>query len=323
MIEAVFEDTSLKHKVFQEVQNVVAPDALLCSNTSTLPITALAEGVERQEGLHRAAFLLARRQDAAGRDHQGRAHRRGGPGPRLRPGPPDQQDPDRGQRLPRLLHLPGHRPLHQRGRGDGRRGHRARVGRAGGGPGRLPGQGALPDGRAHPHPAAEDPPRDAAGRRGGGRHLDPAPGRGGRGPDGRRVRPRGPRRRGRRLLRLRRERQARPAVAGAARALHQRAHHSVPRHAGADAVLRGAGHRPAARGGRAHLRRGRQHRLHPRHRLPRLDRRRPAVHQRLRGGPRGFVARARELAERYGERFTPPALLVEKAEKGEVFTDAR
>ncbi|MFD4989112.1 3-hydroxyacyl-CoA dehydrogenase NAD-binding domain-containing protein [Streptomyces sp. NPDC058372] len=55
VIEAVFEDTSLKHKVFQEVQDVVAPDALLCSNTSTLPITALAEGVKRQEdfiGLH-------------------------------------------------------------------------------------------------------------------------------------------------------------------------------------------------------------------------------------------------------------------------------
>ncbi|WP_189536553.1 3-hydroxyacyl-CoA dehydrogenase NAD-binding domain-containing protein [Streptomyces roseolilacinus] len=55
VIEAVFEDTALKHKVFQEVQGVVAPDALLCSNTSTLPITALAEGVERQAdfiGLH-------------------------------------------------------------------------------------------------------------------------------------------------------------------------------------------------------------------------------------------------------------------------------
>lgn len=55
VIEAVFEDTSLKHKVFQEIQHVVAPDALLCSNTSTLPITALAEGVERQDdfiGLH-------------------------------------------------------------------------------------------------------------------------------------------------------------------------------------------------------------------------------------------------------------------------------
>ncbi|MEU9777529.1 3-hydroxyacyl-CoA dehydrogenase NAD-binding domain-containing protein [Streptomyces sp. NPDC047968] len=55
VIEAVFEDTGLKHKVFQEIQDVVAPDALLCSNTSTLPITALAEGVGRPAdfvGLH-------------------------------------------------------------------------------------------------------------------------------------------------------------------------------------------------------------------------------------------------------------------------------
>ncbi|MGW1138417.1 3-hydroxyacyl-CoA dehydrogenase NAD-binding domain-containing protein [Streptomyces zhihengii] len=55
VIEAVFEDTALKHKVFQEIQGVVEPDALLCSNTSTLPITTLAEGVERQAdfiGLH-------------------------------------------------------------------------------------------------------------------------------------------------------------------------------------------------------------------------------------------------------------------------------
>ncbi|MER7055529.1 3-hydroxyacyl-CoA dehydrogenase NAD-binding domain-containing protein [Streptomyces sp. NPDC000351] len=55
VIEAVFEDTALKHKVFHDIQAVVAPDALLCSNTSTLPITALAEGVERQAdfiGLH-------------------------------------------------------------------------------------------------------------------------------------------------------------------------------------------------------------------------------------------------------------------------------
>ncbi|WP_171166905.1 3-hydroxyacyl-CoA dehydrogenase NAD-binding domain-containing protein [Streptomyces sp. I05A-00742] len=55
VIEAVFEDPALKHKVFQEIQHVVAPDALLCSNTSTLPITLLAEGVERPAdfvGLH-------------------------------------------------------------------------------------------------------------------------------------------------------------------------------------------------------------------------------------------------------------------------------
>ncbi|MDH6109795.1 3-hydroxyacyl-CoA dehydrogenase/enoyl-CoA hydratase/3-hydroxybutyryl-CoA epimerase [Kitasatospora sp. MAP12-15] len=55
VIEAVFENAALKHKVFQEVEGVLAPDALLCSNTSTLPIGLLAEGVERDAdfiGLH-------------------------------------------------------------------------------------------------------------------------------------------------------------------------------------------------------------------------------------------------------------------------------
>jgi 3-hydroxyacyl-CoA dehydrogenase/enoyl-CoA hydratase/3-hydroxybutyryl-CoA epimerase len=55
VIEAVFESPELKHKVFAEIEHVVNPDALLGSNTSTLPITGLAEGVKRQEdfiGLH-------------------------------------------------------------------------------------------------------------------------------------------------------------------------------------------------------------------------------------------------------------------------------
>ncbi|SFO96030.1 3-hydroxyacyl-CoA dehydrogenase / enoyl-CoA hydratase / 3-hydroxybutyryl-CoA epimerase [Amycolatopsis arida] len=55
VIEAVFESTELKHKVFQEIERVVNPDAVLGSNTSTLPITTLAEGVQRQEdfiGIH-------------------------------------------------------------------------------------------------------------------------------------------------------------------------------------------------------------------------------------------------------------------------------
>jgi 3-hydroxyacyl-CoA dehydrogenase/enoyl-CoA hydratase/3-hydroxybutyryl-CoA epimerase len=39
------------------------------------------------------------------------------------------------------------------------------------------------------------------------------------------------------------------------------------------------------------------------------------------GGLSGFVARARELAQRYGDRFTPPASLVEKAERGEIYSD--
>jgi len=55
VIEAVFEDPSLKNKVFGEILDVVDDDALLCSNTSTLPITELAEGVDRPAdfiGLH-------------------------------------------------------------------------------------------------------------------------------------------------------------------------------------------------------------------------------------------------------------------------------
>jgi 3-hydroxyacyl-CoA dehydrogenase / enoyl-CoA hydratase / 3-hydroxybutyryl-CoA epimerase len=39
------------------------------------------------------------------------------------------------------------------------------------------------------------------------------------------------------------------------------------------------------------------------------------------GGIAGFVARARELAETYGERFAPPESLVEKAQRGETYTD--
>jgi 3-hydroxyacyl-CoA dehydrogenase/enoyl-CoA hydratase/3-hydroxybutyryl-CoA epimerase len=39
------------------------------------------------------------------------------------------------------------------------------------------------------------------------------------------------------------------------------------------------------------------------------------------GALAGFVARARELAQQYGERFEPPASLVEKAERGEIYSD--
>lgn len=55
VVEAVFESVELKHSVFAELEPVVNPDALLGSNTSTLPITGLAEGVTRPEdfiGIH-------------------------------------------------------------------------------------------------------------------------------------------------------------------------------------------------------------------------------------------------------------------------------
>lgn len=55
VIEAVFEDYDLKKQVFAEVEAVVGPQTLLCSNTSTLPITSLQGFSSRPEdfiGLH-------------------------------------------------------------------------------------------------------------------------------------------------------------------------------------------------------------------------------------------------------------------------------
>ena len=55
VIEAVFEDPSVKEPAWKEIEPVVAPDALLGSNTSTLPITGLAGYVTRPAdfiGLH-------------------------------------------------------------------------------------------------------------------------------------------------------------------------------------------------------------------------------------------------------------------------------
>ena len=55
VIEAVFESVELKNQVFAELEKHVNPDALLGSNTSTLPITLLAKGSSRPKdfiGVH-------------------------------------------------------------------------------------------------------------------------------------------------------------------------------------------------------------------------------------------------------------------------------
>lgn len=55
VIEAVFEDLALKHRVLNEAAAAADPGALLCSNTSALPITDLGAGVDRPAdlvGLH-------------------------------------------------------------------------------------------------------------------------------------------------------------------------------------------------------------------------------------------------------------------------------
>ena len=55
MIEAVFEDLSLKHKVIKEVEGLMAPQGIFASNTSALPITDLAQAAQNKDkfiGLH-------------------------------------------------------------------------------------------------------------------------------------------------------------------------------------------------------------------------------------------------------------------------------
>ncbi|WP_280231048.1 3-hydroxyacyl-CoA dehydrogenase NAD-binding domain-containing protein [Nocardia cyriacigeorgica] len=55
VVEAVFENTELKNTVFREIQDIVEPDAVLGSNTSSLPITRLASAVSKPEnfiGIH-------------------------------------------------------------------------------------------------------------------------------------------------------------------------------------------------------------------------------------------------------------------------------
>jgi enoyl-CoA hydratase/long-chain 3-hydroxyacyl-CoA dehydrogenase len=55
VIEAVFEDLALKHKIIKEVEAVVGANTIIASNTSALPLTRLAEVSKRPEnvvGMH-------------------------------------------------------------------------------------------------------------------------------------------------------------------------------------------------------------------------------------------------------------------------------
>ncbi|GHH82562.1 3-hydroxyacyl-CoA dehydrogenase [Streptomyces sulfonofaciens] len=323
VIEAVFEDPALKHKVFQEVQGIVEPDALLCSNTSTLPIGLLAEGVQRPSdfvGLHffspvdrmplveiikgertggealARAFSLVRQisktpivvHDARGFFTSrviGQFINEGVAmvGEGVEPASVEQAAAQAGYPA-KVLALMDELTLAlpRRIRDESRRA----VEEAGG------------TWRPHPAEAVVDRMVEEfgrTGRSGGAGFYDYA--------DGRRTG----------LWPGLREHFTRPAAQGAGiplrdmqermlfaesldtvRLLEEGVLVSVA-DANVGSVL-GIGF-PGWTGGVLQYINGYE------------------------GGPAGFAARARELAERYGERFTPPALLVEKAERGERFSD--
>ena len=55
VIEAVFEELEAKHAVFAELERVCTADAILATNTSALPVGAIADGLARPErvaGMH-------------------------------------------------------------------------------------------------------------------------------------------------------------------------------------------------------------------------------------------------------------------------------
>lgn len=55
VIEAVFEDINVKHRVLKEMESILPPHAIFASNTSAIPLAKIAEGASRPErviGMH-------------------------------------------------------------------------------------------------------------------------------------------------------------------------------------------------------------------------------------------------------------------------------
>ena len=123
VIEAVFEEMSVKKSVFADVEKVVSPTCVLATNTSSLSITEMAADLEHPERVVGFHFFNPVAVMPLLEIVQGDRHRRrhAGHGVRHRQGAEEDHDPGQGQ--PVVHRQPAARPLHGRGRPDRRRGH--------------------------------------------------------------------------------------------------------------------------------------------------------------------------------------------------------
>ena len=321
VIEAVFEDPAVKAQVFAEIEPHLADGALLGSNTSTLPITGLAEGVSRPAdfiGLHffspvdKMPLLEIIKGEQTGDET---LYRSLDFAKQIKKTPIVVND-SRG-----FFTLARDRHVHQRGHRDARRGHPGADDRAGLLAGRLPGARAAAHRRAQHGAGGEDPQGDEGSGRGRGRHDAKHPafavvdkmleeGRPGklRGAgfydyeDGKRtglwkgLAETFPSSGDPSQISLRdlEERMLFAEALETVKCVDEGVIESV-----ADANIGsifGIGF-PGWTGGVLQYINGYE------------------------GGVAGFVARSRELAAQYGDRFEPPASLVEKAERGETYSD--
>ena len=181
VIEAVFEDPSLKAQGLRRDRAVrQRRRAAVLQHLDAADHRARRGRRTGPDGLHRPALLQPRRQDAAGRDHPRRGDLRRGAGQGLRRRAADPQDPDRGQRQPRLLHLAGDRHDGQRGPRDARRGRAPGLAGARRHPGRLPGRPAAAQRRAEHGADGQDRQGHRRRRRARRAAVQPAPRRAGR-----------------------------------------------------------------------------------------------------------------------------------------------